>query len=44
MRMRSRGDGSAFSLRNFHEAVLGEGSLPLPILAERILGTQVRLR
>lgn len=37
-------DGSAFSLRNFHEAVIGEGSLPLPILAVRILGTQVRLR
>jgi uncharacterized protein (DUF885 family) len=32
-------DGAAFSLRAFHEAVLGEGSLPLPILAEQLLGT-----
>jgi uncharacterized protein (DUF885 family) len=31
-------DGAAFSLRDFHEAVLAEGSLPLPILAERLLG------
>jgi uncharacterized protein (DUF885 family) len=37
-------DGDAFSLRDFHEAVIGEGSLPLPILVERILGAQVRLR
>jgi uncharacterized protein (DUF885 family) len=32
-------DGAAFSLRGFHDAVLAEGSLPLPILDERILGT-----
>ncbi|HZJ62705.1 MAG TPA: DUF885 domain-containing protein, partial [Kofleriaceae bacterium] len=31
-------DGAAFSLRGFHDAVLAEGSLPLPILDERILG------
>jgi uncharacterized protein (DUF885 family) len=31
-------DGAAFSLRDFHEAVLAEGSLPLAILADQILG------
>jgi uncharacterized protein (DUF885 family) len=31
-------DGTVFSLRDFHEEVLAEGSLPLPILAERLLG------
>jgi uncharacterized protein (DUF885 family) len=31
-------DGAAFSLRDFHEAVLAEGSLPLAILGERLLG------
>jgi uncharacterized protein (DUF885 family) len=31
-------DAAAFSLRDFHEAVLAEGSLPLPILAEHLLG------
>jgi hypothetical protein len=31
-------DGAAFSLRNFHEAVLAEGSLPLAILDDRLLG------
>jgi uncharacterized protein (DUF885 family) len=36
--------GASFSLRDFHEAVLGAGSLPLPILAERLVGTQVKLR
>jgi uncharacterized protein (DUF885 family) len=34
-------DGAAFSLRGFHEAVLSEGSLPLPILAERLVGAPV---
>jgi uncharacterized protein (DUF885 family) len=28
--------GEAFALRDFHEAVLGEGSLPLLVLDERI--------
>ncbi|HSR96360.1 MAG TPA: DUF885 domain-containing protein [Kofleriaceae bacterium] len=36
--------GTGFSLRDFHEAVLGEGSLPLPILAQRLIGTQLTLR
>ena len=31
-------DGAAFSLRSFHEAVLAEGSLPLAILGDRLLG------
>ena len=31
-------DGAAFSLRDFHEAVLAEGSLPLAILGDRLLG------
>jgi uncharacterized protein DUF885 len=31
-------DGAAFSLRSFHEVVLAEGSLPLAILGERLLG------
>lgn len=31
-------DGAAFSLRAFHEAVLERGSLPLPVLASKLLG------
>jgi uncharacterized protein (DUF885 family) len=31
-------DGAAFSLRGFHEAVIAEGSLPLAILGDRLLG------
>lgn len=31
-------DGAAFSLRDFHEAVLDGGSLPLPALAGKLLG------
>jgi len=32
-------EGASFSLRDFHEAVLSEGSLPLPVLAEHLLGS-----
>jgi len=28
--------GSAFDLRAFHDAVLAEGSVPLPLLEQRI--------
>jgi uncharacterized protein (DUF885 family) len=35
-------DGAAFSLRDFHEAVLAEGSLPLAILGDRLLGPGVQ--
>lgn len=30
--------GASFSLRDFHDAVLSEGSLPLPVLALHLLG------
>jgi uncharacterized protein (DUF885 family) len=36
-------DGDAFSLRDFHEAVIGEGSMPLPILDAQILGAPAAL-
>lgn len=32
-------DGAAFSLRDFHEAVLDGGSLPLPALAKKLMGS-----
>jgi uncharacterized protein (DUF885 family) len=37
-------DGAAFSLRSFHEAVLAEGSLPLAILGDRLLGPRAARR
>jgi uncharacterized protein (DUF885 family) len=40
-------DGAAFSLRDFHEAVLAVGSMPLPVLAARVAGpppAQLRIR
>ena len=30
--------GAAFSLRDFHELVIGEGSLPMPVLDARVAG------
>jgi uncharacterized protein (DUF885 family) len=38
----SRQLGSAFSLTDFHSAVLGQGSLPMPVL-ERVITDWVSL-
>jgi uncharacterized protein (DUF885 family) len=37
-------EGDAFSLRDFHEAVLEEGSLPLAILADKLLAAPLARR
>ena len=33
-RTRERAEGSHFSLRRFHDKVLGYGSIPVPLIAE----------
>jgi uncharacterized protein (DUF885 family) len=35
--------GTAFSLGAFHDALVAEGPLPLPLLARKLLGRDVTL-